>query len=183
MYAAKALQDLNVEIKLQTKVKEIRELSDGVQELALSDGSKVAADLYIPTFGLTPNTSYIPAKFLNDKGEVKVDKYMRVKGADGVFALGDVTDLEGAQLVICDRQSTYLAKALTAVLSNKAPSPYKPLSGRMYLIALNWKIPVSRLTDPSVHGTPNWQESRNRPMGDLEAPDFSHCLGAQGAIH
>lgn len=140
MYATKSLQNLNVEIKLQTKVKSLRELSDGAQELTLSDGSKVAADLYIPTFGLTPNTSYIPNKFLNDRGEVMVDGYLKVKGADGVFALGDVTDLEGAQLIIVDRQSTYVAKALTALLSNKSPSPYKPLSGRMYPIALNARI-------------------------------------------
>lgn len=39
---------------------------------------------------LKPNNQFIPSSMLNDQGFVKVDSYLRVKGYDGVFAIGDI---------------------------------------------------------------------------------------------
>ncbi|KAK9848824.1 hypothetical protein MYU51_015387 [Penicillium brevicompactum] len=62
----------------------------------LEGGDKLSADLYIPTTGVTPNNSFIPAQLLDQDGWVTVGKDMRVKSADGsklpIFAAGDITN-------------------------------------------------------------------------------------------
>ncbi|OKL59608.1 hypothetical protein UA08_05213 [Talaromyces atroroseus] len=124
------LKDLKVEVKLETRVttstRTTRNGSDQV-ELSLSDGSKLTADLYIPTYGLVPNSSYIPGKYLNADGLVKVDEYFQVKGLENqhVWAIGDISDLESPQVLPADRQSIHLAKNIALILSNKPPVPYK----------------------------------------------------------
>ena len=120
-----------MEIKLQTKVMGIMQTPSGRQDLTLSDGDKLIADTYIPTFGLIPNSSYIPTKFLNANGSVAVDEYLKVKGAEDVWAVGDVSDVEYSQFISCDRQSVYCAKSIISILSNKTPLPYKAISRRM----------------------------------------------------
>ncbi len=132
----KALLDLEVDVKLGTKVTTSRELPDQRQELSLSDGDIIETDLYIPTFGLIPNSSYMPAQYLNAKGFVMVDESLKVKGANDIWAIGDVSDVEAAQFISCDRQSVYLAKALASVLSNKTVLPYKVASSRMHSLFL-----------------------------------------------
>lgn len=124
------LRDLNVDVKLQTKVnRSSRTKREGPNqiEVSLSDGTTLSADLYIPTSGIVPNSSYIPDKHLNANGFVKVDEYFRVKGLENqhVWAIGDVSDLESPQLMVADRQSGHLAKNMGLILNNKAPLPYK----------------------------------------------------------
>ncbi|KAJ9611723.1 hypothetical protein H2200_004907 [Cladophialophora chaetospira] len=128
--AMKALVDLDVKVKLHTKVASSHEMPEGGQELILSDGSKLKTDLYIPTFGLIPNSSYMAAEYFNAKGFVKVDEFLKVKGTKDIWAIGDVSDVEAAQFISCDRQSVYLAKALGSVLSKKIPLPYKVAASR-----------------------------------------------------
>ena len=116
--------DLKVTTMLQVKVRDSRELPNGRQELTLSDGTKVVTDLYIPAFGLIPNSSYIPAKFLNSNGFVVVDEYLRVKGVEDVWAVGDVSSIEPPQFKTTDTQSAHLAKNILLILNNKKPLPY-----------------------------------------------------------
>ncbi|KAK9238079.1 hypothetical protein V1525DRAFT_387804 [Lipomyces kononenkoae] len=123
--AAKLLQDLKVDIKLQTTVIGAAKTTDGRQEIILSGGDKLITDLYIPTFGVAPNSSYVPGKYLNDNGRVKVDDNLNVKGVQDVWAIGDVSDLEPPQAFLADRQSAHLAKNIILILSNKTPLPYK----------------------------------------------------------
>ncbi|KUL81779.1 hypothetical protein ZTR_10610 [Talaromyces verruculosus] len=124
------LRDLNVEVKLQTKVNRssrIKREGPNQIEISLSDGTTLSADLYIPTSGIVPNSSYLPDKYLNANGFVKVDEYFQVKGLENqhVWAIGDVSDLESPQLLVVDRQSGHLAKNIGLILNNKAPLLYK----------------------------------------------------------
>lgn len=86
--------------------------------------------MYIPTFGLIPNSSYIHAKFLDANGFVVVDEYLRAKGVEDVWAIGDVSAIEPAQLIHCDKQSAHLAKSLMLILNNKTPLPCKVTTSR-----------------------------------------------------
>lgn len=130
------LQNLKVNIRLQTRVKESAQMSDGRQELMLSDGSQLITDMYIPAYGLVPNSSYAPSKFLNANGFVIVDEYLKVRGAEGVWAIGDVSATEPCQFITCDKQSVYLAKNIIAVLRNEVPLPYKVAPSRTVTIYL-----------------------------------------------
>ncbi len=139
--ATEELQNLKVDIRLQTKVVGSTVMPNGRQELTLSGGDILITDMYIPTFGLIPNSSYIPAKFLNANGYVTVDEYLKVKGAEDVWAIGDVSDVEASQFITCDRQSAYAARNMTFILSNKTPLPYKAITSRMATsLLLSWSF-------------------------------------------
>jgi apoptosis-inducing factor 2 len=87
--------------------------------------------MYIPTFGLIPNSSYLPPHVLDASGYVLVDEYLKLKGTDNVWAIGDVTDVEPSQFIYCDRQSCYLIKSIVSTLSNKKQLPYNPAAKRI----------------------------------------------------
>lgn len=134
-YATKQLENLNVKIRFQTTVTGSTQLSDGRQELTLSSGDTLIADLYIPTFGVTPNSSYVPGQFLNANGFVLVDDFLKVKGAgDTVWAIGDVSAAEPPQLIYSDKQSVYVAKNINLLLSGKAPLPYKKATRKWFSV-------------------------------------------------
>ncbi|CRG89245.1 hypothetical protein PISL3812_06281 [Talaromyces islandicus] len=126
--AINILQGLKVDVRPQTKVSSLRQATpDGPQELTLSDGSKLTTDLYIPTYGIVPNSSYVPSKYLNTDGFVVVDDYLKIKGLENqpVWAIGDVSDREAPQFMFVDRQSNHVVKSLFLALDNKDPVPYK----------------------------------------------------------
>jgi NADH dehydrogenase FAD-containing subunit len=52
-----------------------------------------------------PNTEYVPKKLLNDKGDVIVDQFLRVKNAPDVWAAGDVVDCQPSQFVYAGSSS------------------------------------------------------------------------------
>lgn len=82
--AEKRLNDLKV-----TVINKMGEVN-GNKVTFKDDESKLKIfDLVIPTFGYTPNTSFIPKQYLDDKDYVNVDDHFKVKGTDNVFATGD----------------------------------------------------------------------------------------------
>jgi apoptosis-inducing factor 2 len=129
-YATKNLQNLKVDLKFQTKIMGSAQVSDGRQELILSSGEKVIADMYIPTFGVKPNSSYIPEKFLDANGYAVVDEYLKLKDAGDVWAIGDISATEPPQFMFCDWQSAYAAKTISLILSGKTTPPYKASTKR-----------------------------------------------------
>lgn len=79
--------------------------ADGKTELILSTGAKKIVDLYIPTLGLIPNSEFMPTELKNEKGEVAVDDFLQVQGAEGVWAAGDISDKQPNQLVYARKLS------------------------------------------------------------------------------
>ncbi|KAL8792384.1 MAG: hypothetical protein Q9195_004997 [Heterodermia aff. obscurata] len=151
-YALKALKNLNVAVKLETKVTASAQLpKNGQKALTLSNGDILTTDMYIPTFGLIPNSSYIPTSYLNANGSVMVDAFLRVKGAKDVWAIGDVSDVESWQFITCDRQSAHLARNMIAMMNNKPALPYKVAASRFMGLQIgkkaatghfgSWKVP------------------------------------------
>ncbi len=117
-------------------------MPDGRQELTLSDGKTIMADMYIPSFGVKPNSSYLPAKYLDGNGFVAVDEYFQVRGAEeAVWAIGDISSYEPPQLIYSSRQSTHLAKNVVRLLSCKPQVAYKPDPNRKLSIH-HWPLPL-----------------------------------------
>jgi NADH dehydrogenase FAD-containing subunit len=135
-YALKALQDLKVDIRLQTKVTSSTQIPRGAQELTLSNGDKLMTDMYIPLFGVIPNSSYVPAKFLDAYGSVVVDEYLKVKGAVDVWAIGDISNVEPARWIYCEKHSKYAAETFASILTGKTPLPYKLSTTRKFPLQL-----------------------------------------------
>jgi NADH dehydrogenase FAD-containing subunit len=70
--------------------------TNGTWNLSLSNGKQLTADLYIPTTGVVPNSSFIPQQWLDTDGWVKVDQELRVQDGQNaplrIYAAGDITN-------------------------------------------------------------------------------------------
>ncbi|KAH7031273.1 uncharacterized protein B0I36DRAFT_431408 [Microdochium trichocladiopsis] len=121
--AANELKKLGVVIKTSARVANTTTLADsGKTEIALENGEKLTADLFLSAMGVVPNSEYIPAKLLNAKKFVEVDETYRVTGAADVWAAGDVVAKPKATFVNGDLQATGLAKNIDLVLKGKTPA-------------------------------------------------------------
>lgn len=89
--AEKLLKQKKVKVITSTRVVSA-EASGDAWTVSLDNGDKLSADLYIPTTGVIPNNSFIPAQFLDKDGWVKVDKELRVESAENIYAAGDITN-------------------------------------------------------------------------------------------
>ncbi|KAL4945483.1 hypothetical protein BDV06DRAFT_230855 [Aspergillus oleicola] len=139
--AESQLRALNVELRLNTKVEDEKELADNTWEITLSGGKKLVVDAYIPTFGVKPNSSFIPSEFLNREGFVQLDEYMRVKGTKDMYAVGDISDIEPPQAFHVNPQSRYVAKSvvLGATGKNSSVVPYKKSNTSMIGVQIGQK--------------------------------------------
>lgn len=172
-HAIKGLTALGVDVKFNTRVLETTVLPTGQTEITLSDGSKLVTDLYAPTYGLVPNSSYVPSKLLSNKGFVIVDDHLKVKGAGDVWAVGDVVDVEWKQWIYMDRQSSYLAKNIILILSNKAPIPYKATVTSSRMIALSiWTSHFANTCTTGLLGFSLGQKTGTGAFGNFKIPSF-----------
>lgn len=97
------LTKLGVQIKKNVKVTGSSPAADGKTEVALSDGSKITTDLYLPTIGLVPNSEYIPEAMLTDRKYLAVDEQFRAKGHHNIWGAGDVVSVPKATFAITDK--------------------------------------------------------------------------------
>jgi len=112
----KALEQLTakgVTVKLNTRVRE---------------GDK-EADIVYSCVGMIPNTEFLRAELadtLDDKGLIKVDSFMKVKGYDNLYALGDCADLDDHKHgYLASVQGGMLADAIVKTAKGKKVKPYK----------------------------------------------------------
>ncbi|KAF5868648.1 putative amid-like mitochondrial oxidoreductase protein [Botrytis fragariae] len=138
--ATKQLENLQVKIKVSTKVSGTAKTPDGKTEITLSNGEKIITDLYIPTMGLIPNSSFIPEKYLNPAGFAMVDQFLRLKDAENVWVVGDVSAVERPQYVNTDKQSTHVAKNIVLILKNSEPLSYKVADKNMLAVPVGKKV-------------------------------------------
>ncbi|GFF43179.1 hypothetical protein IFM58399_06861 [Aspergillus lentulus] len=94
--AESLLTQKNVTIITSQAVTDAVLSTNGTWNLFLSNGQQLTADLYIPTTGVLPNSSFIPQQWLDTDGWVKVDHELRVQGGQNaplpVYAAGDITN-------------------------------------------------------------------------------------------
>ncbi|HEX4189543.1 MAG TPA: FAD-dependent oxidoreductase [Marmoricola sp.] len=78
-----------------------------------------------------PNTSWLPPEVLDADGFVTVDDYLRVPGADGVYAIGDVAATDPLRTSARSRADVLLANNIRADLTGRgAPKRFKPAKRR-----------------------------------------------------
>jgi len=114
--AAKSLSQLKVKLITNARVTEAN-TTDPLKTVKLSNGETLTADLYLPLFGVRPNTTFVPEHLLDDKGSIKLKHDLRVEGLTNVWGVGDVGNLEAKQLMRAEGQALHLADNLDAVLT------------------------------------------------------------------
>ncbi|KAH6717235.1 AMID-like mitochondrial oxidoreductase-like protein [Leptodontidium sp. MPI-SDFR-AT-0119] len=137
-FAENELRKLHITVIKDTRIISALPLpsDNNKTELTLSSGAKMAVDLYLPTVGVLPNTEFVPKSLLNEDGDVCVDDYLRVKGVEGVWAAGDVVDIQPSQFVYMQKQAAALAKNLDLVINGREPVLYKYDGAPMMAVAL-----------------------------------------------
>lgn len=131
------LKKLNVKIITNAKVENPQTSSDGKTTLTLSNGTSLETDLYLPTMGVIPNTSFLPASILDAKGHVVVNQYLQVVGHEKtIWCAGDAANAQNAQLIYAMASSQALAKNLDATIKGKPPVEYKKGGSEMMGVTL-----------------------------------------------
>ncbi|KAI1333742.1 hypothetical protein F5Y15DRAFT_326295 [Xylariaceae sp. FL0016] len=102
-----------------------------VEVVSTVDGamSTVVADAYLPAIGGVPNTGFVPARLLDDRGRVVQDATLRVRGYDDVFCVGDCGAAGDQSAMSTREQMAHVAKLLERVLLEPL-KPHKHPSGR-----------------------------------------------------
>jgi NADH dehydrogenase FAD-containing subunit len=79
---------------------------------------------------VSPNTEWIPKELLDADGFVVVDDYLRVRGAPGAYAIGDVAATDPLRTSARARADVLLARNIRADLGHGKPKRFKPLARR-----------------------------------------------------
>jgi NADH dehydrogenase FAD-containing subunit len=102
------------------------EISAGAVEWSTGQPTSTA-DAVLWTIGkVAPNTGWLPGSLLDDDGFVRVDEFLRVPGAAGLYAIGDVAATDPLRTSARSRADGLLAANIRAELSGGAPKPFKP---------------------------------------------------------
>lgn len=133
--AAAELRKLNVTIRGPARVVGASALADGRTEVELAGGEKILTDLYLPTMGLAPNTEFLPAELLTPGKFVDVDERYAVRGAQDVWAAGDVVWKPRGSFVVTDKQAAGVARNIDAVLRDRPQGPVKTIPIDILMVA------------------------------------------------
>ena len=139
------LAKLHVSVRTGARVAGATVRADGKTELALDGGETLVTDLYLPTFGLTPNTEYLDAAYLDGRKNVAVDEFHRVKGAEHVWAAGDIISVPRAGFMITRAHAGGVGKNVGLALLDKPPVPVKGPAVDMVVVATGRSRGVGRI--------------------------------------
>ncbi len=139
-----ALEKRNVKIIPNARVTStaVSNSSNGSQtttlELTTKDGNTqtLETDVYLPAFGVTPNTAFAPTHLLAPSGQIKQTTRLRAEGYDNVFVLGDAGNLEDTRSISTDSQTHYLGRALQAYFTGGEVEEYKPSESFMIGVSI-----------------------------------------------
>jgi NADH dehydrogenase FAD-containing subunit len=101
--------------------------------------TEIKADIVFNCTGSSPNSSFMDKKMLDEKGFVKVNKFLQVDGMTNVFSCGDVTNIKEEKTAQnAKEQAKIVAKNIKLVERNKKLCAYKTKE-RVMLISLGKK--------------------------------------------
>lgn len=161
--AVRELAKLKVKVVANTRVVGTATTPAGKQSLALRTSGKnknnktdtatttLETDLYIPTFGVQPNTAFMPAAMLDADDRVKVNRdTLQATGYANVFALGDACNAQTAKGKHADAQVRFLAPAMQHRLAGCTMPTYKADDTFVFAVTLgpyrgtgqvgNWRL-------------------------------------------
>jgi NADH dehydrogenase len=126
-YVEKFLSARGVAMMMETAVHEVRE-----HEILFKDGRKLPYDLIIWTAGIKPNSLLEKLDLPNERGRLKMDTYLRVKGFEEVFAVGDTASFErggacsGQNVEEAENQGKVAAENILRAIAGVQLREYRP---------------------------------------------------------
>ncbi|SNT28115.1 NADH dehydrogenase, FAD-containing subunit [Asanoa hainanensis] len=119
------LDELGVELRLGTPIRDLPAVPPttvGDVVVTTAEGEKLTADVWYQAFGVTPATGYLRgdlAAARHPNGLVRVDDQLRVAGAEGVYAVGDITDADRDGIGTASAQADLVAANLRARITGE----------------------------------------------------------------
>jgi NADH dehydrogenase FAD-containing subunit len=107
---------------------------DGTTSLKLSDGTFRTVDVFIDATGNKPNSSFLPASWLNSGGYILVDeKTLRctAPGASDVYALGDMASYSDGSILAAIMSVVPVGRSIGIDIAAKAGKKF-PLAQKEY---------------------------------------------------
>jgi NADH:ubiquinone reductase (H+-translocating) len=171
-YALRELRGRGIDIRLGTRIEEA-----GPDSVGLSTGETVPTRTIVWTTGVAPHPSLAGlAVPLGDDGRVEVDEYMRVKGLDGVWAIGDSAavpdpDAGGERPTPptaqhATRQGKTVARNVAAELGVGTPRKFSYHQIGTFVNLGRYKA-VGRIGSRTFSGFPAWWLARTYHMSQI----------------
>lgn len=133
------LERMNVKVMAKTTVTGVTvQGKDTILQLQHADGTTktLTAQAYLPTTGMTPNTSFVPKNMLDSHGYIKQTPFLQADGYKNIFVVGDAGNLEGNRALAADAQAGHLIKVLPGYFEGGQLAKYEVNTKAMYGITL-----------------------------------------------
>lgn len=128
LYSQRLLEQTGVRVLLQASVQKVQD-----ETIVLSNGEQIRAGLLIWDTGIEPSPFLEKLELpLGKHHGIEVDSCFRVKGKQGVWAIGDCAEIPQADgktyaptAQNATREGVHLAQNISAVLRGDAPRPFR----------------------------------------------------------
>ena len=118
----KLMKKKGIHLHLNSVVKEVG------NNFIITDKGRHHSDLTILTLGVVPNSSMIPAHYLDENKYIKVDDFLKIVGLKNAFALGDVVKFDKILVPklaqTAQNQGILAAKNITRLAQGKSLKKY-----------------------------------------------------------
>ena len=168
-YALRELRGRGIDIRLGTTIEEVT-----ADSALLSTRERMATRTVVWTAGVSAHPSLgrlnVP---LDERGRVPVDEYLRVKGMDSVWAIGDCAAAPDPRGGVCPptaqhavRQGRVAARNLAAELGIGSARPFT-YRGNAAFVNLGRYKSVGRIGARTFRGFPAWWLARTYHMSQI----------------
>ncbi len=168
-YALHELRGRGIDIRLETTLEEV-----GPESARLSSGEVLPTQTVVWTAGVAPQPVLRRLSLpLDERGRVPVDEYLRVRGMDSVWAIGDCAatpDPSGglspptAQHAV--RQGPVAGRNIAAMLGVGSPRRFEYRSQASFVNLGRYKA-VGRIGSRTFRGFPAWWLARTYHMSQI----------------
>jgi len=164
-YAAEELRGRGVEIHVGTTLESVSD-----REVVLGDGTRIPARTLVWTAGVRPHPLLrelgVP---LDDRGRVEVDEYLRVRGHEHVWALGDCARVPNARADHPDPPTCQHALRQARQLAKNIAGPPSPYGYRMLgqVATLGRYKGIADVLGLRLRGFPGWFVTRTYHLYQL----------------
>jgi NADH dehydrogenase len=168
-YALRELRGRGIDIRLETTLDEV-----GADFARLSSGERLATRTVVWTAGVAPQPILRELNVpLDGHGRVPVDDFLRVRGLESVWAIGDCAAAPDPRGGICPptaqhavRQGPTAARNIAAELGVGSPKPFGYRSQASFVNLGRYKA-VGRIGDRTFRGFPAWWLARSYHMSQI----------------
>ena len=168
-YALRELRGRGIDIRLKTTLEEV-----SAESARLSSGETLPTRTVVWTAGVAPHPSLrelcVP---LDERGRVPVDEFLKVKGMDSVWAIGDCAAAPDPCGGVCPptaqhavREGPIAARNIAAALGVGSPQPFDYRSNASFVNLGRYKA-VGKLGRRTFRGFPAWWMARTYHMSQI----------------